>query len=521
MTKNKFESMTSRRSLLRGALVAGVLLGFVCAPRPARAATLIVVSNADSGSGTLRDAIVNSSADDTILFDEAQVVSPIVLTSGELVIDHNLTITGPTGTSLTISGNNTSRIFDIQSGTVSLSYLTISDGIDADGVDPSESIDGAGIYNGGTLSLSNSTVAGNNARYFGGGIANGGTLDISNCTISGNSAESDNGGGIENFNTLRISNSTVFGNVAGYGGGGIANDDINNATTSIDHTIVAGNDNPVYGNPDVRGTFASGGYNLIGQRDGGAGFTAIGDQTGTIATPLDPQFDPAGLSDNGGPTQTIALQASSLALNAGDPNFAGPPDFDQRGSGYPRVQGGRIDIGAFEAPAPSAPAIDNFTAKSGPAGGAPVTILGRNLKRATAVKFGGQAVPGGSFSVNRQGSIITVAVPETARSGAISVTTPAGKANKGTFTVTSPTILSFTPTSGKAGTAIKLTGTRFSSVSSVRFNSAGGGWVSTGFHYNAVAKTLTTVVPTNAVTGKIRVTSSLGTGATVTAFVVQ
>ncbi len=519
MTNSKLKLITSCRSLLRRAWVAGLLvMAIVGAPRLVLASTLTVVSNADSGSGTLRDAIVNSHAGDTILFDEVQVVSPIVLTSGELLIDHDLIISGPTGVSLTLSGNNASRIFEIRSGTVSLSNLTISNGIDSDGVDPGNSIDGAGIYNGGTLSVSNSTVAGNNARYFGGGLANSGTLTISNCTIFGNSAQSDNGGGIANFGTLRISNSTVFGNSAYYGGGGIASDDLSNAATSIDHTIVAGNTNP-YGNPDVRGTFASAGYNLIGQVDGGIGFTATGDQTGTIANPLDPLVDPAGLSNNGGPTQTIALQATSPALNAGDPNFAGPPNFDQRGSGYPRVSGGPIDIGAFEAQATLVPAIDSFAASSGPAGGAPITIRGRNLKRATAVKFGGQPVPGGTFSVNPTGTLILVTVPETARSGAITVTSPFGSASKATFTVTSPTVLSFTPTRGKAGTAIKLTGTHFSGVSVVWFKSAAG-WVSTGFHYNSADKTLTTVVPSNAITGAIRVTGSSGNGTSVSAFFV-
>ena len=40
--------------------------------------------------------------------------------------------------------------------------------------------------------------------------------------------------------------------------------------------------------------------------------------------------------------------AGSPAINAGDPSFVGPPDFDQRGVGFSRVQIGRVDIGAFE-----------------------------------------------------------------------------------------------------------------------------------------------------------------------------
>ena len=54
------------------------------------------------------------------------------------------------------------------------------------------------------------------------------------------------------------------------------------------------------------------------------------------------------LADNGGPTQTHALLPGSRAIDAGDPNFSAPPDFDQRGMPFVRVSDGRIDMGAFE-----------------------------------------------------------------------------------------------------------------------------------------------------------------------------
>jgi len=102
--------------------------------------------------------------------------------------------------------------------------------------------------------------------------------------------------------------------------------------------------------PDGSGTFASQGYNLVGKADGTTGFTQPTDQTGTIANPLDARLDPAGLQNNGGPTQTVGLLANSPAINRGDP--AAPPQ-DQRG--YGRV--GVPDVGAFEfgggAPHPS------------------------------------------------------------------------------------------------------------------------------------------------------------------------
>ena len=57
------------------------------------------------------------------------------------------------------------------------------------------------------------------------------------------------------------------------------------------------------------------------------------------------------------PTETQELLSGSPALDAGDPNFVSPPDFDQRGDGFPRVIGNRIDIGAFEGVVNRAPMI--------------------------------------------------------------------------------------------------------------------------------------------------------------------
>src|SRR5687768_12758054 len=77
------------------------------------------------------------------------------------------------------------------------------------------------------------------------------------------------------------------------------------------------------------------------------------------------------LADNGGPTFTHALLDGSPAINAGDPaTVAGSgntPEFDQRGTGFPRVVGGRIDMGAFEAaPSSSDPVFTSPDAVSVP-----------------------------------------------------------------------------------------------------------------------------------------------------------
>ena len=85
----------------------------------------------------------------------------------------------------------------ITSGTVSLNNLTIENGDDTSGVF------GGGIFNDGTLTLTNSTVSGNTATYYGGGIYNYGTVTLTNSTVSGNSANW--GGGIFNYYGARPS----------------------------------------------------------------------------------------------------------------------------------------------------------------------------------------------------------------------------------------------------------------------------------------------------------------------------
>jgi hypothetical protein len=69
------------------------------------------------------------------------------------------------------------------------------------------------------------------------------------------------------------------------------------------------------------------------------------------------------LADNGGPTLTHALLTGSPAIDAGDNNlaidtFGNPLQTDQRGSGFSRISGGRVDIGAFELIQPLTVSID-------------------------------------------------------------------------------------------------------------------------------------------------------------------
>jgi CSLREA domain-containing protein len=324
---------------------------------------------------------------DTIQFDPSLNGQTITLTMGELQILRRVTITGPgaSASSITISGNHASRVFEVVAPNVYFSGLTITGG-NGQANNPNafgRSGFGGGIfvYNLGSLTVTNCTIAGNSCVRDGGGVENAGPLTVTNCTISGNSAD-EFGGGVENSDTLTVTNCTISGNTAFLGGGGIENlggtltvsnctisgnhavfdgGGIDSLATMIGNTVTIGNTltigntivarNTTDGSPavDVSGRVTSNGNNLVGDGSSSFGFGAPGDQVGTASSPIDPLLGP--LQDNGGPTQTMALLPGSPAIDAGGDALAVdasgiPLDTDQRG--FARVANGTVDIGAFE-----------------------------------------------------------------------------------------------------------------------------------------------------------------------------
>jgi parallel beta-helix repeat protein len=178
----------------------------------------------DAGAGSLRQAILDTPAGGTVDFQPG-LSGTITLTSGELLIDKDLTISGPGADVLTVSGNNASRVFEVAtSTTVNISGLTIANGFL--GVDLAE---GAGILNSGTLTITSSVLTGNSVAYssasayvFGGAIYNSGDLTVSGSTLSDNHASagtstfggvaSAQGGGIYSSGTLNVAGSLLSGN---------------------------------------------------------------------------------------------------------------------------------------------------------------------------------------------------------------------------------------------------------------------------------------------------------------------
>lgn len=337
-----------------------------------------------SGTVSLRDAIAvanSSSAPTDISFDPTVFATPqkIMLSGSELELQNTsepTTITGPAA-GVTISGNNASRVLNVDSGVMAaVSNVTVTDG-NGDGYW------GGGVLNSGFLTLTNDTISGNTAGYVGGGIYNsetpGAKLILTDVTIANNSAAND-GGGLFNDQTALLTNVTISSNSAPIGGGIVSNfhseitTNLENITVannsavsagggilnaggsgqvSLANTIIAGNTIGSSGTgPDIDGSVTSLGNNLIGQSDGSSGWIAGSDQTGTTASPL--SADLGSLANNGGSTQTLLPATNSPAVNAGS-NALVPNGVTTDQRGLPRVVGGTVDIGAVEIANPRLP----------------------------------------------------------------------------------------------------------------------------------------------------------------------
>jgi len=165
----------------------------------------------------------------------------------------------------------------------------------------------------------------------GGGLSvSSGALALDHSTLTANVSRGSDGGAGGSAPRPGMPGSPGEGD-----GGGIHT---NGGTLQSRNTVIAQNEASPELPPDLSGNLGSQGYNLIGDSTGGSGFAD------TDLLDVDPRLGP--LQDNGGPTLTHALLEGSPAIDAGDNLEA--PDYDQRGKGYPRIVGGRIDIGSFE-----------------------------------------------------------------------------------------------------------------------------------------------------------------------------
>ena len=203
-----------------------------------------------NGICSLRAAIQETNAlagDDTIILPPNTYQLTINLINSALIIAGNLTITGGGASTTIIRAGVESQVFVIRSGFgLNLSGVTVLGGEASGGnisnggtltlTDSTVSRNEyGGIYNSGTVTLINSTVSGNGNL---GGITNNGTVTLINSTVSGNI--SARGGGIRNSGTLTLINSTVSGNRVVDNGGGIYNSGIANVSNSTITNNLAG-----------------------------------------------------------------------------------------------------------------------------------------------------------------------------------------------------------------------------------------------------------------------------------------
>ncbi len=347
----------------------------------------------------------------TITFAPALATGTITLGGTELDISEDVTITGLGATQLTINANMASRIFDVVTGTTaSISGLRLiggsatGSGADGDGgairnlgtLTVTDSVIAANVAqrNGGaiasainltvantlilfnvagndsgaidafgTTTVTNSTISANGALGRGGAIYNDGTLTVTNSTLSGNEAQLV-GGAIRNARGMvTVVNSTIAlnradsdGNSTG-SGGGIATFDDNTTFTTLYNTLVIGNVAGAMGSdtPDdlAEKAVEAGSSNNIVSED--ADDKLPNNNANQVVADASTVID-TNLADNGGTSLTHKLRLGSPAINAGNnsraTNNLTPAGTvlatDQRGTGFNRIVGGMVDIGAFE-----------------------------------------------------------------------------------------------------------------------------------------------------------------------------
>lgn len=370
-----------------------------------------------TGDCSLREAIraATTSNQPAIIVFAENLNGTITLspTFGQLNLTTPVSILGPGAGALTVSGGGTSRVFAVSGGPHLISGITISGGKPAAANEAGGGIScsgelvvqdceisgnqvqspaffvsrGGGIFlNGGTLTMTRSSVSGNTATgmnvtgnengfdAMGAGVhISSGTFIARSSTFTNNTATGGSGtirtgwacGGIYNKGTTILRNCTVSGNTAtatnAPGVGGIFSD---GGTCTVFSSVVAANTVTGFArHRDVRGAFTSEGYNFIGATNGFPSgehvvraFSQATDLAGTEQSPRDPKL--GSFQNNGGPTNTMLPLADSPLVDQGK-TTAETLD-DQRGrsrfvddADIPNAVGGDgADIGAAEYGAP-------------------------------------------------------------------------------------------------------------------------------------------------------------------------
>ncbi|MCB1062373.1 MAG: cadherin-like beta sandwich domain-containing protein [Verrucomicrobiae bacterium] len=356
-------------------ILLALFLSFGAGITATQAITFTVETVADTGAGSLRQAVIDAAAlagEDTIVFDGGLNAGTILVNSEIVIDDQDGVIIDASGLADGITldgGTGTNRIFAVVTssayGTAAvLKHLTLTGGSGTGALFSGNG--GAILVNNGSLEMTDCVFSGNTASGRGGAIcANGHGVTIDRCTFTGNSASdnggafangfnssdgvavltqctftgnsalnSTNGGAIYNQATTTLVHCTVSDNFAENAAGGISG--VSSGILTLDRCLVAGTLTPFAGSKDVRN---SGNLTLIG-----INHVIILNNSGSITgsgslSTEDPLL--VALADNGGYSQTMALQRGSPAINAGTGSGI---TSDQRG--FPLS--GTADLGAFE-----------------------------------------------------------------------------------------------------------------------------------------------------------------------------
>ena len=314
-----------------------------------------VSNTADSGAGSLRQALINAAAisgADRVTFDAP--LNGATITLGSEIIINNTDGATVDATSLpagvTIDGSaGPTRIFSVSSGkSLALLGLTLTGG---NGGGVAQNGNGGAIVNLGTLALTRCTLSSNTASSGGAILNDGGTLTLTQCSLSGNSAF--NGGAIfQTTGTASLTHCTLFANQATVVGALYHN----GGALTLTNSIVAANTASVL-SPDIfnNATITANGVNFIGNT-ASSGLTA---SATILTTAVNGPINLAPLGNYGGPTQTMAPLLGSPAIDGAVGSTA---TSDQRGVAIAGVP----DIGAVENGSRVTTTVDQLDTPVGP-----------------------------------------------------------------------------------------------------------------------------------------------------------
>ena len=202
--------MKKQTSLIRVGLIFCLTVGMLAKVQPASAANLSVCQFGGCSYSSITAAVNAATNGDTITIGYGNYHEH------DITIGKNITINGTGSSLVTINGDDTSRIFNINTGvTVSISGMTVTHGHVNSG--------GGGIYNAGSLTLNNVIVTNNYAYYRGGGIYSDGTLTMTDSQVTQNSTvQSAAGFYLYLGSTTNLTNVLIQGNtITGPGGSGV------------------------------------------------------------------------------------------------------------------------------------------------------------------------------------------------------------------------------------------------------------------------------------------------------------